>query len=189
MAGVTATGSPRREQIVDAAYRYAAANGLADMSLRPVAEAIGSSTGVLRFLFESKDGLVAAILERARAEELDLLTHLPAGGSLRATTLALWGWLSDPDHGAVLRLWVESYAASLRGDPGPWQDFAERTVRDWLDVLARTQPAATRRSAAAAAQRTAALALLRGAMLDLLATGDRRRTTQALQQFAQGLPD
>ena len=50
--------STRQVELVEAAYAYALEHGLAGASLRPVAEAIGSSTGVLRFLFGSKDGLV-----------------------------------------------------------------------------------------------------------------------------------
>ena len=40
------------------------------MSLRPLATEIGSSPRVLLFLFGSKDGLVRALLARARADEV-----------------------------------------------------------------------------------------------------------------------
>jgi len=174
--------SARRTELVDAAYAYALENGLAGASLRPVAEAIGSSTGVLRFLFGSKDGLVRAVLERARADELAMLDSLPTDGDLRTVAEQVWVWLADPRHAPVLRLWTESYATSL-GDPdGPWSDFARRTVEDWLPLLARAQPARVRRTAAGAAQRTAVLAVLRGGMLDLLATGQSARVTRAVRR-------
>jgi hypothetical protein len=86
---------------------------------------------------------------------------------------------SVPEIAPTHPLWVEGYARSLIDPSGPWADFARQTVTDWLDVLARCQPASTRATAAAAAQRTAALALLRGTLLDLLATGDQQRTTAA----------
>src|SRR6185312_6906787 len=110
-------------------------------SLRPLAEAVGSSTGVLRFLFGSKDGLVSAVLERARVDELDLLATIPPGADLADVARAIWSWLA---------------------------------------VLGRAQPAAERNTAAGRAKRTAVLAVLRGAMLDLIATGDRARTTRAI---------
>jgi AcrR family transcriptional regulator len=175
------TESPRRAELVEAAYGYVLDNGLADVSLRPIAEAIGSSTGVLRFLFGSRDGLVAALLERARADELAMLAQLPAGGEVTSVAAAVWSWLADPAHAALLRLWTESYATSLRGASGPWAGFAASTVQDWLAVLAAAQPARVRNTAAGRAQRTAVLAVLRGAMLDLLATGDRARTTRAVR--------
>lgn len=179
--------SPRRAEIVEAAYAYVLDAGLAGASLRPLAEAVGSSTGVLRFLFGSKDGLVAAVLDRARADELAALAAVPAGADLGAVTRTTWRWLSAPEHRGLLRLWVESYAASLQDDAGPWAGFAAATVRDWLAVLARAQPAAVRTTSAGRAQRTAVLAVLRGAMLDLLATGDRARTTRAVEQVLAAL--
>jgi AcrR family transcriptional regulator len=51
-------------------------NGLADMSLRPLAKAIGSSPRVLLFLFGSKEGLIRALLARAREDELGYLGAL-----------------------------------------------------------------------------------------------------------------
>ncbi|NUS51578.1 MAG: TetR/AcrR family transcriptional regulator, partial [Nocardioidaceae bacterium] len=54
---------------------------------------------------------------------------------------------------------------------------------DWLEVLRRAQPARDRRTARGTAERTLALAVLRGALLDLLATGDVRRTTAAVHAF------
>jgi AcrR family transcriptional regulator len=172
--------SVRRVELVEAAYGYALRHGLAGASLRPVAEAIGSSTGVLRFLFGSKDGLVRAVLARARAGELELLAALPADGGLDETAIRTWQWLADPTHTPVLRLWVESYATALIEPDGPWGDFARQTVDDWLRLLARAQPASARRTAAGAARRTAVLAVLRGGLLDLLATGQRARVTRAV---------
>jgi AcrR family transcriptional regulator len=173
--------SARQVELVEAAYGYALTHGLSGASLRPVAEAIGSSTGVLRFLFGSKDGLVRAVLQRARRDELALLENLPERDDLAAVATSLWGWLADPEHAAVLRLWLESYATSLHDPQGPWGDFARQTVDDWLALLGRAQPARVRRTAAGAAQRTAVLAVLRGGLLDLLATGERARVTHAVQ--------
>jgi AcrR family transcriptional regulator len=176
-----ANESARRVELLEAAYAYVLTNGLSDLSLRPIAEAIGSSTGVLRFLFGSRDGLVAAVLRRAREDELQMLARVPADGDLLTVSTAVWTWLADPAHAALLTLWTESYATSLKAVEGPWAGHAARTVDDWLAVLSGAQPAAKRRTAAGRAQRTAILAVLRGGMLDLLATGDRARTTRAVR--------
>jgi AcrR family transcriptional regulator len=178
--------SARREELLERAYGYALAHGLASLSLRPLAEAVGSSPRVLLFLFGSKDGLVRALLERARADELDFLGSAPAG-DLAAVGGRVWDWLADPERRGLLTLWVEAYARSLVEPDGPWGGFAARTVDDWLDLLAATQPAARRRSAAGAAERTAVLAVLRGAMLDVLATGDVPRTTAAVRGQLQSV--
>ncbi len=172
--------SARHRELLDAAYAYVLANGLGDLSLRPLAAAVGSSPRVLLYLFGSKDGLVRALLARARADETALLARTPPG-DLPAVAVAVWSWLSDPQHRPLLTLWTEAYARSLMEPDGPWSGFAADTVRDWLELFGTAQPADERGTAAGAARRTMVLAVLRGALLDLLATGDRERTTAAVQ--------
>jgi AcrR family transcriptional regulator len=176
--------SPRKLELLEAAYGYALAHGLADLSLRPLAAAIGSSPRVLLFLFGSKDGLIQALLARARADELAMLEDLSRdrpGSGLEDAALEIWSWLSDPAHRSLLVLWVEGYSRSLVDQGGPWTNFANQTVADWLNVLAAYQPRHARRTAAGKVQRTAVLAVMRGALLDLLATGDRRRVDASVR--------
>ncbi|MGW4851745.1 TetR family transcriptional regulator [Streptomyces sp. NPDC004288] len=193
------TPSARRNELLEAAYRYALAHGLADLSLRPLAEAIGSSPRVLLFLFESKDGLLRALLARARADELALLGRTgdpdrPAG--LAAAVAQVWTWLAAEEHRPLLRLWAEAYTRSLTQPDGPWAGFARATVEDWLGLLAASQPPAERAGASGLTRRTLALAVLRGALLDLLATDDEERLTAAVEHHltllsthdAQGSP-
>jgi AcrR family transcriptional regulator len=180
--------SARRDELLDAAYHYVLEHGLAGMSLRPLAAAIGSSPRVLLFLFGSKDGLIRMLLARARADELALLANVHAShedghDDLAAAVRATWAWLISPGHQRLLTLWLEAYARSLAEPDGPWGDFARQTVDDWLAILAEAQDAATRRTKAARVERTLALAALRGAVLDLLATGDVERTTAALDRL------
>jgi AcrR family transcriptional regulator len=184
--------SARKRELLEAAYGYVLANGLAGMSLRPLAKEIGSSPRVLLFLFGSKDELIRALLARAREEELRYLAVLRDGQDLAATARETWAWLAAPAHRALLVLWVEGYTRSLTGDPGPWAAFGRDTVRDWLDLLASRQPrrdaaGAERDAPGAEAERTLLLAVLRGALLDLLATGDTDRVTRAVQRHLRAL--
>lgn len=177
--------SARKLELLDAAYAYVLTHGMSDLSLRPLAAAIGSSPRVLLYLFDSKEGLIQALLSRAREDELAMLDRLRAdhdGTDLAGAAREVWGWLGDPHHRDLLVLWVEGYARSLLDPGGPWSDFARQTVTDWLDVFAGYQPAQFRRTVAARSQRTALLALLRGALLDLLASRDHARVTAAVHE-------
>src|SRR5688572_30701 len=158
----TGSASPRRSELLERAYEYVLRRGLADVSLRPLAAAIGSSPRVLLFLFGSKDGLVRALLQRARADELALLDRLehdahsgPIG--LGRAVEQIWAWLAAEEHRALLTLWAEAYARSLIETDGVWAGFAGGTVEDWLTVLARCQPAQGKNADSAVALRTLAL--------------------------------
>jgi AcrR family transcriptional regulator len=177
---MAATASPRRDELLERAYRYALEHGVADLSLRPLAAAVGSSPRVLLFLFGSKAGLLQALLGRARRDELELLERARgAGAGARGSDLAgvvaeLWDWLAAEEHRGLLKLWVEGYARSLIDPAGPWAGFALATVADWLELLGE--------AGGDPAEHTLMLAVLRGALLDLLATGEKQRVNDAVHR-------
>lgn len=177
------SGSPRREELLEAAYHYVLQHGLVEMSLRPLSSAIGTSPRVLLFLFGSKEQLVRELLGRARADELVLVREQgsdPDGGPRLADVAGrLWDWMCRPENRPLLRLWVEAYARSLTEPAGPWEGFARDTVTDWLAILQQADDVDPARA-------TAVLALLRGALLDLLATGDADRTSRAVRSQLAG---
>ncbi|RAY12249.1 TetR/AcrR family transcriptional regulator [Actinomadura craniellae] len=174
--------SARKEELLQRTLEYVATHSLSDLSLRPLAREIGSSPRVLLYLFDSKEGLIRAVLARSRAEQTALL-H----GALAETEGAhealqtLWEWCVDPAQAGVGRLFFEAYVRSLGGD-GTWRNFAADSLDDWLPPFRRM---IEERSAAAdpAAEATLVLAVLRGLMLDLLAGRDRDRVTAAWRSF------
>jgi AcrR family transcriptional regulator len=169
--------SARKTELLELAYQYAIQHGRTELSLRPMALAIGSSPRVLLYLFGSKDGLIRALLARSRADELALLAELRGGRgggpSLREAGERIWSWLADEARRPLLRLTEPT---------GPWAGFARATVSDWLGVLAELQPPAQRHSAASLTERTLLLTVLRGSLIDLLATDDAARTTAAVRR-------
>lgn len=180
------TPSERKIDLLERAYQYVLSHGLAELSLRPLASAIGSSPRVLLYLFGSKDDLVRALLDRARTDELALLDRLHElhdrhSVGMNVVAERIWNWLAAPEHRPLLALWVEGYGRSLISPGQPWDGFARSTVEDWLTMLAAAQRPDWRDTSQAEQQRTLVLAVLRGALLDLLATGDERRATAAVR--------
>lgn len=176
--------SAREQELLQLAYEYVLRHGLTSLSLRPLAQAIGSSPRVLLFLFGSKEGLVQALLARARAAELEFLLAMRSTGpadDFAGVVRRVWQWLAAEEHRPLLVLWLETYAHSLVEPKGPYAQFARRTVEDWLELLATHQATQHRRSRAAATERALTLAVLRGALMDLLATGDEQRTTALVE--------
>jgi AcrR family transcriptional regulator len=180
--------SARRAELLDLAYQYAVQRGRTDITLRPIAAAIGSSPRVLIYLFGSKEGLVRALLGRSRAEEVALLAELrdsrsSARDTLGEATLRIWSYLADEARRPLMRLWLDGYARSLSQPAGPWAGFARDSVNDWLTLLADMQAAEMRDTPAGLAERTLVLAVLRGALLDLLSTDDETRATAAVRSL------
>ena len=182
--------SARERELLQLAYEYVLRHGLTSLSLRPLAQAIGSSPRVLLFLFGSKEGLIRALLARAREDELSYLAELRDSQGMRDAGCEVWAWLAAPSHRPLLALWVEGYARSLLGEPGPWAGFGRDTVNDWLELLAERQPADSRDAPEAEADEAPesepetlrALATLLPDGSTLVVANERRRSDETLRR-------
>jgi AcrR family transcriptional regulator len=158
----------RRAATLDKAADYVLEHGLVGLSLRPLAQALGTSPRMLLYDFESKERLIEEVLAEIRRREVGILdadVH---------TLEDVWRWISAPEREPFLRLFFELYVDALdRGEAAP-------LVEEWLDYLRRRW-----RPRVDAPTATLMVAVVRGLLLDLLATGDRRRTSAALRRFAQ----
>ena len=162
----------RRQELLDGAIDYAIANGLSDLSLRPLATALGTHAPVLLHHFGSKELLLGLVVDGAR-DRLRALGRAEEAANPRGGLTAVWAWASDPAHDQFLRFFYEAYALALR-DPERYADFLDGVVRDWLD-----EPMAAIDDTSA----TIAIAAIRGLLLDLLATGDRDRVDAAMRRI------
>jgi AcrR family transcriptional regulator len=170
----TATESRRRTELLSGLLEYSASHGLSEVSLRPLARAVGSSPRMLLYFFGSKEELVREVHQHARRIQLDLLAETLEGQPDRVEAMrALWRWVSDPDHHNVVRFFFESYARSLHDHSGAWSGFGDASVREWLPPI--------RRAVGSDGEATALLGVLRGLLLDLLATGDTERVDAAFE--------
>jgi AcrR family transcriptional regulator len=178
-----------RDGLVRAAGHYVLEHGLADLSLRPLAEALGTSPRMLLYHFGTKEELVMAALDETRKRQAELLTAYLADqpdAEPDEVFRRLWVWLVSPEHRPFLRLFLEVYALSLQY-PERFPSFAESDVRDilgWRDRIPfeLDLPRDEHRNLI-----TLLLAAHRGLYMDLLATGDRERVDRAQQTFMQAL--
>ena len=172
--------SQARDRLLAAAVEQAMQGGIADLSLRELAAAIGTSHRMLLYHFGSRQGLLVAV---ARAVEEAQYASVPDGGITAADARRLWQHLSDPALWPQERLFFELYAHALLGRPGT-EDFlaavveAHRRARG-RDGQRRGDPVTAR------AEARLGVAVTRGLLLDLLATGDRDGVTQAFERFVQ----
>jgi AcrR family transcriptional regulator len=158
----------RRSAVLAKAADYVLERGLAGLSLRPLAKALGTSPRMLLYDFESKERLIHEVLAEIRRREASLL-------EAEVHTLEdVWAWIAAPEREPFLRLFFEVYVAGLA------EGEAEPLVRDWLDFLRTSWHPPVDEATA-----TLMVAVVRGLLLDRLATGDRARTDEALRRFAE----
>ena len=160
----------RRADVLARAADYVLERGLAGLSLRPLAKALGTSPRMLLYDFGSKEQLVQDVLAEIRRREVTLL-------EAEVRTLEdVWAWIAAPEREPFLRLFFEVYVGGLAdGEAAP-------LVQDWLDfLLEQWHPPVDEATA------TLMVAVVRGLLLDRLATGDTARTDAALGRFADSL--
>jgi AcrR family transcriptional regulator len=161
----------RRARLLEAAVDYAIENGLADLTLRPLADALGVMPNTLVHHFGSKEEILSAILNGVRDRLRAMYSRLEADPA-QTPLQGVWAWTSAPERLAFFRSFYEAYGMALRR-PARFGPFLDRVVADWL---AGATPAELPRA-------TLELAVARGLLLDLLTTGDRERIDAAFALF------
>ena len=173
-----------RDRLLERAADYVAAHGVSDLSLRALAESIGSSHRMLHYHFGSKEGLLIEVIrlveQRQRAALADL--ELRPGMTAAEITRAFWKRLSSPKLARNERLFFEIYGQALQGRPGT-TELLDGIVDSWMAPVVELLDKMGFPSEAAAAQARLGVAVTRGLLLDLLATGNRRACNAAMEQY------
>lgn len=173
----------RKDEISDAIVDYVFANGVSDLSLRPLAEYLDTSPRMLLYHFGSKEQLLTEVLAAARARQYEMLRAWVAeGASLPEILRRYWDFAASDAARPYMRLFFEVYGLAVQGRPG-----TEGILHDLTEqAVAVFQPGADAAGVdPAAANQLARLAVgvLRGLLFDLLATNDRSPLDAAMDRF------
>ena len=186
---MTRTANEQRPaELLDAIVNYLVVHGVADLSLRPLAKAIGSSPRGLLYYFGSKEKMVDRALARVRENQRALYAemYLDKFESPSAAYLAIWKHMSAPESEPAFRLFFEVYGLALR-QPERFRPFLRETIEDWLDSVADDDFERQYGRQPARAIATILLAGFRGFMLDYCASHDRKRLDQAVSLWLESL--
>jgi len=181
---------PRRDVLLEATIDYMLRHGVADLSLRPLAAKVGSKARLLIYHFGSKDALVseAMIVVRDRVQKaFAAVVENGRGHTASQIIRAFWRWATSKQHERYLRLFFEVHGLALQ-KPARYGRYLEGAVDTWVEMMATVLPA---RMSLAKRRALAALAVgaVDGLLLDYLASGDQKRSSQALEIFAAGFDD
>jgi len=186
MAGVP--NKQRPVELLDAIHAYLVKNGVSDLSLRPLAKAVGSSPRTLLYHFGSKEKMIDRVLshireqQRERFAEMSPATFAPPSAGCREIWRSMTAHRAEP----LFRLYFQIYSLALQ-HPHRFADFLHNTVADWLEFIGKPMLAEGYRKDDARAFATVVLAGFRGLMLDHGATHDRKRLDRALNLWLEGL--
>jgi AcrR family transcriptional regulator len=168
----------RRERTLARAADYVLENGLEGLSLRPLAAALGTSTRMLLYDFESKEKLVDEILAEIRRRLAERLAELQSGRDDAGTLAQIWSWVSAEERVPFMRVFFQTYVDAL-AHPERHDARGRAMIDDWLRFLeSRWEPEPLDPATA-----TLFVAVIRGLLLDRLTAPDPQRVDAALRRF------
>ena len=168
----------RKNELRDKALDYFLEHGLAELSLRPLADEIGTSSRLLIYHFESKEKLIAAVMDEARSRTQQSFAELITQASNDADLRLLWEWATDAKNVGYARLLFEVQVLALR-KPEIYAQYLGDASASWLNVIESRIPKSPHSRAIA----TLCGAVIDGLLLDYMSTGELGRTTDALNIF------
>jgi len=178
--------SQRREDLLKASIEYLLENGVADLSLRPLAAKIGSKARLLVYHFDSKDGLITdamlVVRERVR-ENFAALVSNSRNRKPSQIVQAFWAWATSRQHERYLRLFFEVHGLALQ-NPKQYGRYLEGAFTSWVELMGAILPVTLSR-AERRALASLAVGTVVGLMLDYLSSGDKKRTSDAVNEFAR----
>ena len=174
-------GLPRKQELLDKLIGYLGKHGIADLSLRPMAAATGTSARLLIFHFGSKDGLILQVLEEMQARlQRSFSEFLSANPAPRRAPLLrlFWDWATSGENYHYHRLLYQLQLLAAQ-NPKVYGRYLKQISSSWLELIQPALPPA---------QQTPGFATLYGAVFDglfieLMSTGNHRHVSQALEEF------
>jgi AcrR family transcriptional regulator len=166
-----------KQRLLEACTDYALEHGLPDR-LGPLATAADTSSRMLIYHFGTRDILLREILGQARQRQVEAFTDLLRVRPEEPYTVTLshaWSAITGPHGRPYLRMF--SRLNETAGEP-LWPGFRRIATTDWLAPLEQGMRSLGRPELA-----TVVLAVIRGLLMDVDATGDAARTSQAFHDF------
>jgi AcrR family transcriptional regulator len=192
-SGVAVDGRTRRWEnhrgtLLHAATEYALETGVADLTLRPLAKALGTSITSLVRQFGSKDELVHEICRDLQTRMVAALHERwrATAGDPAEVLRALWRMWLAPEYMRQFAFLFELYGLALR-HPDRFEWFANSVVEEWMTPFEEALIARGHDLGEARNLTTLVLGIVRGLHLDIAATGDAERVNAAFELAVQTL--
>ena len=173
----------RRTELLSAIVDALLAHGAADLSLRPLAERVGTSARLLIYHFGSKEQLLADALAEVRYRVqigLNAYAATVRPTDLRTLVMMVWDWATMPANQSYFRLLFEVDGLSMFDQVDAAREVGRANSAVWIALIERAAGRLPAQGPLFSTHSTLILGTLVGLLQEFLSTGDLGRTTAAM---------
>ena len=126
-----------REYLLRRCLAYFLKHGIANLSLRPLAAALGTSPRMLLHYFGSKEALIVAVMQQAQARLQSIFQTLLSVSQSRpkqGLMQAFWNILSNRANRPIVRLLFEIQILAIQ-NPKRYQRYLDQTSERWRGFM------------------------------------------------------
>jgi AcrR family transcriptional regulator len=117
--------------LLEQVLQYLLANGISNLSLRPLASELDTTPRKLLYHFGSKEQMIVESLELAQQQYVTMLSSSPPpAGEWQVELERLWQQLTTPDAAMFMKLLFEVEMQAMKGNE-LYQAFAVETLGGW----------------------------------------------------------
>ncbi|WP_040792961.1 TetR/AcrR family transcriptional regulator [Nocardia paucivorans] len=173
----------KRAELLDAVVRYIAEHGLADLSLRPLAAALGTSSRMLIYYFGTKEELLVQALSRQRPDITAVFADITDAAALRERLWEFWRNNTTGPDAISVKVMLQVLGAAC-AEHGPYAGYIQGAINVFVTALTerlRDIDGIDEPEIVA----TILISGLRGILQDRILTGDTERADRAARRLIE----
>ncbi|MFC3960955.1 TetR/AcrR family transcriptional regulator [Nocardia jiangsuensis] len=172
----------KRETLLRDIRTYISDNGLADLSLRPLAAALGTSDRMLIHYFGTKDNLLAQALADQKPAFHLIFDNVDSRPALQSSLRTLWQSMTSGEDVQSVRILLQAMGIACTG-PGRFTAYVTTMFDTLTDALTHAIQRCGSAPEHARIEATVLAATFRGLLFDRLITDDEDRTSAAVERL------
>ncbi len=178
---VARTADPvKREELLKAVVAYLEQHGIGDMSLAPMAQALGTSKRMLLYYFGDRAELLTQALDASRPQLGEMFSDVTTAGQFIDAARTMWRELTRGGERRNVRLLLQILSLAVT-DPETYGESARTAVEVMIGPIAAALGTIGYAGDDACARATLVVSGLRGLCQDALVTKDRSRVDAAAE--------
>ncbi|MFF7651060.1 TetR/AcrR family transcriptional regulator [Streptomyces sp. NPDC007983] len=175
----------KRAELLEQVTHYLQHHGLAQMSLSPLAEAIGTTKRMLLYYFGSRENLLAQALAASRPDAHRMFDDVHDTAALHRAAHTLWEAITTGEQAGPIRMLLQLLSLATT-EPEQYGSLAAETVEIMIGPIAAAYVRLGHPPRQARARATLLVSGLRGLCQDRLVTQDVARTDAAAHRLIEG---